>query len=77
MILAKREILKELAKKNGLRFDPPIPAEDVDQVSIDLRLGHSFSFLKKLPKHIAEVYVSHDLMNGDYWEEVTQDEYSL
>jgi hypothetical protein len=69
MILAKRELLREIAKgkrqKDGLRFDPPIPEEDIDQVSIDLRLGNRFTFLKKLPECVAEVYVNKDLMNGD------------
>lgn len=77
MILAKRELLKAIGRKNGLRFDPPVPEEEIDQVSIDLRLGTRFSYLKKLPACVASVYVDHSLMNGDYWEEVTQEEYSL
>jgi dCTP deaminase len=81
MILAKRELLSEIRKcssgKGGLKFDPPVAKEEIEQVSIDLRLGRRFSFFKKLPEHVATVYVNASLLEAGLWESVEQDEYTL
>lgn len=79
MVLSKPELTRYLAE-GRLAFDPPIAAEtDVDQVSIDLRLGRKFSrFRREVPSHISAMHVDPALWGSvDLWEHTEQDVFRL
>jgi dCTP deaminase len=78
MILARKELLKKIgASKNQIQFHPPIAKEEIDQVSIDLRLGNKFIRFKEPPAHIATVYANASLLESDLWESSEAEEYTL
>jgi dCTP deaminase len=77
-VLSKPDLLNYLA--NGrLGFDPPIGADRVAQVSIDLRLGREFVWPRREPpKYLSAVFVDASLWGSDdLWERSEQDVYRL
>ena len=78
MFLSKPDILKRL-DTNELRFDPPVPAERIAQVSVDLLLGRRFgTFKKKGLGYIAAIQMDPDLLaSGDLWDETEADTFLL
>lgn len=76
MILSKPEILRYLS--DGRLGISPAPAPgDIDQVSIDLRLGRTFTTLKELPGHIDSLRVAPSIFEADLWEWQNCDRYRL
>ncbi len=70
MILSREDIFERL-RDGSLRFDPEVPDENVAQVSIDLRLGRTFSVPKEPPEFMGPVRMDPSLWaSQDLWEHV-------
>jgi dCTP deaminase len=67
MLLSRRDILDRINKKS-VRFDPAVPPEAIRQVSVDLRLGPTFTIFKERG-HVAAIRISKELFteNEDLW----------
>lgn len=78
MVLSKKEILEYLADKR-LRFDPEIDPANIEQVSIDLRLGRKFTRFRKTAKekYVGALRVDASLFQADLWENFEQDTFVL
>lgn len=77
MVLSKPDILRYL-NEGKLKFDPNVPPERVDQVSIDLRLGRKFTTFKNVPGYISAIHVDKSLWkSADLWNHEEQDVFQL
>ena len=77
MLLSKPDILKEIAS-GRVTFAPAVDASAVDQVSIDLSLGHHFTTLRKLPGYVGSVRVDPSIFGADeFWERAERDTFVL
>lgn len=77
MILSRREILSYL-KEGRLQITPEPSPDDIDQVSIDLRLGRTFTELKELPDHIGSVRIAASIFDAqDLWDQQEASEFVL
>lgn len=75
MFLSRRDILKEINKKR-LRFDPPIDPGRVEQISVDLLLGHRFACFKRAEdlNYLEAVRLDPSIWQAlDIWEEFDGD----
>lgn len=73
MFLSRPDILREI-KKGKLRFDPPVDPSRIEQISIDLLLGHRFARFKEIPGCLAGVYLDNSIWEAlDIWEEFEGD----
>jgi dCTP deaminase len=76
-VLSRPDILQYLAE-GRLQFDPPVPEEQVAQVSIDLRLGRKFSTFKDPPGYLPAIHVDPSLWtSGDLWTHDERDVFRL
>lgn len=77
MILSRPDLLKCI-DSGRLKFDPPITADRVAQVSIDLLLGRKFTTFKDPPKYLPAIHVDHSLWDSsDLWNHVESDAFRL
>lgn len=76
MILSKPDIIRYLDEGRLVITPAPAPG-DIDQVSIDLRLGRTFTTLKELPGHIGSLRVAPSIFEADLWEWQSRDSYLL
>src|SRR5882724_6804763 len=68
MVLSRPDILKRIAQ-GDLRFAPPVAETSIEQVTIDLRLGHIFTHFKP-PPNMAAVRVTRELFKDkSYWQD--------
>ena len=78
MLLARREILQAL--DSGRLTVAPVPdgGVKVDQVSIDLRLGHQFTTFRDPPPYIQSVVMDESIWGAlDIWEHQEADTFEL
>ena len=78
MILSRPDILRAFDK--GFSLDPVPHDRDIDQVSINLRIGRSFSIFKVIPGHFSSIRVRDSLFLDDtshLWETEERDAYVL
>ena len=78
MILSRPDILR--AFDEGFTLDPKPNDGDIDQVSINLRIGRRFSIFKAIPGHYSSIKVRHSLFldeNTHLWETEDRDSYVL
>jgi hypothetical protein len=74
MVLSRPDIIKAI-KSGAVVFSRPVAAKAVRQVSIDLRLGRSFSTFKK-QEHVAAIRLtSKAIFDADLWEQIEADSY--
>lgn len=77
MILSRPDLLKCI-DSGRLKFDPPITADRVAQVSIDLLLGRKFTTFKDPPRYLPAIHVDHSLWDSsDLWNHVEADTFRL
>ena len=78
MVLSRPDIRRYL-DEGRLRFDPPLDASRVEQVSIDLGLGRKFSrFKTDPPGYLSGIHVDRSLWSSsDLWEHTEQDVFRL
>ena len=68
MILSKPDIESEL-ETGGLIIDPVPSSSQIGQISINLKLGRSFTVLKELPSYVPALRVGESLMRAkDMWD---------
>lgn len=66
-MLSKPDLLRYVAERR-LRFDPEIAADQIAQVSIDLRLGRKFSTFRERPAYLPAIHVDPSLWDSqDLW----------
>lgn len=71
MILAKPEILDYL-ESGKLQIEPSVSQEDIEQVSIDLHIGHQFTLFKEKPAYISDVRLDASIFgSADLWDRYT------
>lgn len=77
MVLSRPDILQWIAK-GELCFDPPVQETAIEQVSIDLRLGHIFTHFKP-PTNMGALRVTKQLFtDSSHWQdERAEDVYFL
>jgi dCTP deaminase len=77
MVLSRRDILRRL-NDGSVRFDPQVPSEAIKQVSVDLRLGRTFTVFRER-QHVAAIRISKELFteNEDLWLSKEEDFYIL
>jgi dCTP deaminase len=77
LVLSRADLLVYL--ENGkLKFDPPIGADRVAQVSVDLLLGRKFTTFRNPPAYLPAIHVDHSLWDSiDLWDHVEQDTFRL
>lgn len=77
MILSRPDLL-EAIKTGALRIEPPVGADQIAQVSIDLKLGRKFVRFRTPPGYIHAINVDHSLWDSaDLWERIEAEEYHL
>lgn len=77
MILSKPEI-KEYLNDGRLVIDPAPDDADIEQVSIDLLLGSSFTTFKPCPSYLPEIILDKSVFQSlDLWETVEADSFVL
>ena len=76
MVLSRPDLLRRIAE-GSLRFDPPVLEDAVAQVSIDLRLGRTFTTFKHADHGHVEVVNPKAIFAKDMWETVERDEFDL
>lgn len=78
MVLAKQEII-ECLDSGRLTFDPDIDRSNIEQVSIDLRLGRKFTIFKKSDdqNYLGALQVDASLFRAQLWEDFEGDTFVL
>lgn len=77
MILSKHEIVRYLTE-GRLVITPEIPHDEIDQVSIDLRLGTQFAVFKELPDHFPCIRATRSIFEADdLWLRYDQESFTL
>ena len=68
MILSRPDIIKYI-EEGKLIFDPEVSIENIDQVSIDLRLGSKFTVFKDPPEYLPSIRIDRSLFQSeDLWQ---------
>ena len=76
MVLSKPDILRYI-ERGDLRFEPEIETDQIDQVSIDLRLDRIFTVFQK-PAHVSAIHIDPSIFeSAELWKEHEQDTFRL
>ncbi len=77
MVLSRPDLL-DYIESGRLRFDPAVPADSVEQVSVDLRLGRHFARFRRAGLgFLGSVRVHPSLWQADVWERQEADAFTL
>jgi dCTP deaminase len=77
LILSRPDIVEYL-ERGKLKIHPPVSANSIAQVSIDLRLGRKFTVFKDPPEYLPATHVDPSLwMSADLWQHYEQDVFRL
>ena len=74
-----RPDLSEYIREGRLVFDPAIDLSQIDQVSVDLRLGRKFTTFKQVPRYIDAIRIDPASLfeSRDLWEHQEADSFIL